>query len=485
MSVTDKTTKLLSQRVNPILAQRIDQIETNTLSYYGGTDYLQKRLTRWAAETDLDWNGGTRAGDGSKITGRLKSSHCIPYPARIVDKITQYVMSIKPIRNTPNFEILQKITENGESIDFVMSEICNQLTYAGWTWVLVDMPTIDSPLAISQGYKIKNRIYPHLINLKANEVVDWNYGINGELNWVIIETSEYIADDPREVAQTVKIRILWEKDGTVTKFYFNVNDSEKIDKVETNKVSLNGIIPLICIGKTKEEPIPFDSIESINRTIMDLESANRTNYYKNCYPQLIAPRSLLDEISEKYSTNSDKAISMVNGQGYPLLISQGDIIPSYLMPDAACIGQMREEIKALKKELFEAVGILIEKETRMVSTADALKIERLDLGSLLKNRAEILEEAENKIVKIMNAWDSDIKIYQPIYNKNFSTADVSDIEKLINVNEKIEDEELKRYVLNKIYSILQQTYGSTDNDDKNVLNSINKINDLNDPVSGD
>ena len=58
-------------REKPVLQKRERQLTINQLGMNGGRPYVEARLSRFAAETEIDWCGGTRP-DGSSATGRLQ-----------------------------------------------------------------------------------------------------------------------------------------------------------------------------------------------------------------------------------------------------------------------------------------------------------------------------------------------------------------------------------------------------------------------------
>jgi len=270
----DSVLSVIADRYHKIYSCREDQLSINILGWHGGSPYIEARLSRFAGESTTDWDGGTRS-DGSTITGRKEQSHVIPYLARIVSKINQHVFAIPPKRDGITDNFLNDITSDGKSIDDIMSLINSYLTVCGWCWLGVDAPNLDATTQISVLDKEELKIRPYWQAYSPLQVVDWHINSNGVIEWLITEGYEYVAANPFEKAAEVKYRKLWEP-GKVTKFTYNPKNPSKIDNYSEIATNYNGV-PFVLIGEPSCEPWAFDSLESINRTILDLESCNRSN----------------------------------------------------------------------------------------------------------------------------------------------------------------------------------------------------------------
>ena len=134
------------------------------------------------------------------------------------------------------------------------------------------------------------------------------------------------------------------------------------------------------------------------------------------------PASVLDSVMNAYGINADAATKRLMGWNYPILVGQDDATPGYIMPDAAAIGSMRMEINSLKEEMFENVGLLLRKSTKQAESASAKEWDHIDLDAVMKERADVLEDAEKKAVKISKIIDKDFSDYVPEYNRKFSVG---------------------------------------------------------------
>jgi len=411
--------EVIASREHYIYSARKDQIAINILGWHGGREYVEERLSRFPGESSIDWDGGSRS-DGSEITGRKEQSHVIPHLNRIVNKINQHVF-YKPPQRSLNDDIASDISNDGKSIDDLMIKANSYLSVTGWCWLGIDAPNLDPEQQISIADKKNLKIRPYWQIYSPLSVVDWKISDNGVIEWLITEGYDYIASDPFIEASEVKYRKLWMPD-KIIKYYYSDTDTNTIEKTEEISTNYNRV-PFVLIGDASVEPVAFDDMESINRTILDLESVNRANFYNCVFPQLQIPKSVLDTVVQSFQTTAEEAVHMIMGLKYPILLSPNDAPANFLMPDSSAIGSVREEIKGLKTELYDSIGLLLRKDTNMAESAESKTIDLMDINALLAERANILEDAEKKAIKISNEWDKDFPIYEVVYNKAFSFSE--------------------------------------------------------------
>ena len=470
----DSIQKLIATRKNIDLLAREDQLEVNILGWHGGRPYVENRLSRFAGENKVQFSGGTREGDGSKITGRKDQTHVIPHLSRIVEKINQYVLKdVK--RDGIDKDIQDKTGDNGDSIDNVMKEVNSYVTVTKWCWIGIDVPeTLDEQISIEQ--KQASGIRPYWRVYSPLEVVDWYIDKSGTIQWLITEENEYMASDPLVAPEVIKVRRLWQP-GQVTVLKFNSKNPEKVESVEVKSISVDEV-PFVLVNTLDAEPFYFDDLESVNRTIMDLESCNRTNYFNSVYAQMYLPRSALDSMMENNAITAESAVTKLMGFNYPIFIGQGDQTPGYIIPDASAIGTIRTEIDSLKKELMDAVGLGLQKESRQVASAESKAWDHLDLEQVMKDRAKILEDAENKAIAISNKWDPDFIMYTATYPTKFDlTSFKEDMDALLSVGNISMPKEMNQYVLGKIFDQVKKEYDITPEQDAKITEAIKVFGD--------
>lgn len=450
--------KIIEERINPILSMRYNQLEINLLGLYGGRPYVEERLSRFAGESQIDWSGGTRV-DGSIVTGRLEQAHCIPYLGRIAEKINQHVLGVSPSRPNADNAILEDITTDGLSINQFMREVNIIVTACRWAWIGIDAPANQSGRQISQAEKVSKKIRPYWTLYSPLDVLDWCFDSKGGLLWLLTETTETEGTDPRAKQSATKKRMLWEP-GKVTTYIYGKN-GHITDQAEV-ALSLQKIVPFLPVGTISPKPYKFDDLESINRTIMDLESCNRQNFFNTVFPQAYLPESVLEAVMQKFNVTAEEAVSRIIGYNYPIIVPKDEKEPGYMMPDASAIGTMGEELKRLRKELYDTVGLMLQQETREAISAESKAWDFLDIEAVMRERANVLEDAEKKAVAISKAWDNDFPGWLPTYNRTFAVRDFkAEVEALVMAGNVSMPPEMQKFVLEKLFDAISQLGAET------------------------
>jgi hypothetical protein len=446
------TNHLILTRAHPVIRERAYQLEINMLAIYGGRPYVEARLSRFPGEHKISWEGGTRK-DGSMVTGRVEQAHCVPHPGRIAEKINQYVFSQMARRDTIDDDFKDNVTRDGLSLHQFMRQLNTYLTACGWAWIGVDMPTVGEGISLQA--KEDKKVRPYWILYGPGEVVEWCFNEVGDLKWLLTQGSEYKNDDPNSLPELRKTRSLWEPGKKTTYWY-----DEKAKKVmsEVTDLSLKGSIPFILVGVPSAKPFLFDSIESINRTILDLESVSRQNYFDRCFPQMYLPASVMTAMQNLLKGYSaEEMMEMVIGLNYPILLEPGDPTPGYIMPGSGDLSAPDQKIQQLKRDMFECVGMMLRAESRAAQSAEAKSWDHLDVEQVLKDRANLLQEAEKKAVELSKAWDETFKEYDPQWPQTFNVRDFSeDMASLIQMGQVPMPTEMSKELLNKLLDLMSK-----------------------------
>lgn len=415
-AMNQQSLKVVARRKHPTYAAREDQLRINLLALDGGRPYVDERLSRFAGESAIDWEGGARA-DGTPVTGRLEQAHCIPYPGRIADKISQYVFSQPVAREGADAEFTSDVTRDGESVEQFMRRVNDQVTACRWCWVAVDAPQFDAETTTVL-QREANKLRPYWTLYDATQVVDWKIAADGTIEWLIVEDTVYSTSDPYTEGEEQKVRDLWEP-GKRTRFYFK---GSRVVRKEEFTFKLNKV-PFLLVGFTSPKPILFDSIESINRTIMDLESCSRQNFFERVFPQMYLPTGAVAAASRVWQVTESQAAEMIVGMSYPILVDKDDAMPGYVQPNAADLATIDTKVSQLKESMFECVGLMLRQESRAAQSGEAKAWDHLDAEAVLADRARQLEEVERKLAVLTNEWDSAIPAWDPQYSRSFDVAD--------------------------------------------------------------
>lgn len=444
--------ELILKRKHPTIRAREQQLFYNLLALYGGRPYVERRLSRFVGERKISWEGGTRS-DGVFVTGRKEQAHVIPYPGRIAEKINQYLFAEPATRDGADADFLDNTDRDGQSVHQFFREVNSYLTACRWCWIGVDMPTVPDGISVAQKEQMKVR--PYWVAWRPDMVKDWRFDATGELEWIITESIRLDNSDPRKAAVQVTVRSLWTRGN---KYDVWEDPISKTMKSQNTELSLKSTIPIFPVGKPSPLPYLWDDIESMNRTIMDLESVSRQNYFDRAFPQMYLPASTLASIQQLFDQGSPlDALEKVIGMNTPILLAPEDQTPGYIMPDGGNLEAIDRKTERLRTELYTSVGLMLRSESRAAQSGEAKAWDFLEVEQLMKDRALMLEEAERRAIEISKEWDSSFKEYNPQWPKKFSIRDfAADIASLIDLTAVPMPEGMSKELLKKLLEAMNK-----------------------------
>ena len=470
--------EIIAERMHPVLVKRQEQIGINILGWRGGREYIEARLSRFAGEDEIDWSGGTRGKAGSnsanavrdnsntKITGRKDQAHVFPHLDRVVGKIDQSIFSTSPKRADIDPDFLADADRKGHHLDEIMKNANSFVTVARWGWLKINAPKrpVDEegkPVEITQDVKEKFKLRPFWEAISPLKVVDWIIDDSGEVQAVLFEDWIFESGSLRKPASWVRVRELWEP-GMVTTYKFGKGDEkDKIVSSDGGKVTegLN-IVPWVPVGRISKRPHWFDSIESVNRSIMDLESCNRQNFFNTVFPQMYMPASTIDAVKSAFGIDAEEAVTMLTGWNYPIMVPEGETPPGYIMPDSSAIESLGTELSRLRKEMGNSIGLMVQQESRQVASGESKAFDQQDIAQVMGERAKMLEDAERKGAQITHLWDDTQPLWTPEYTRDFTKIDPSDvIPRLTEAAQMSMPPELYRLVLDRLFNTLSDVGG--------------------------
>ena len=459
--------EILATRQNAILDKRLPFINMNLLALWGGRPYIDASLSRFPAESSLEWHGTSavsREATFSEVVegvkGRKQRAYLVNHGGRIAERIKQYVFSKPPERDgiDPQFE--NDVDRAGRSINTFMKHASHLTTACRWCWIGVDMPRVEGQITLARADKEKIR--PYWTIYAANEVADWHFDEAGELRWLITETPEVIAENPFSEPMHVLARRLWFLDESgrcnVREIFidegeqsiYKRDEKPKIIKDETFPLPIS-IVPFTLCGELTDKPHWFDDVQDMQAAIMDLESANDTMYFKHVYQQLVLPAGMTDSVTGQTGREDiGKTVGAIVGGAYAIVeTGEEKGISRVISPSGDALGKIQDELMRKRQVLFDVVGLHLQIDSKQVESADAKNLDRLDSNAVLAEKAQVLQEAEEKAIKISKAWDSSFAEYQPIYNDRFDVSNLKeDVEAIIMLNNLEFPDSVKR-LLNK------------------------------------
>ena len=99
-------------------------------------------------------------------------------------------------------------------------------------------------------------------------------------------------------------------------------------------------------------------------------------------------------------------------------------ISRFISPTGVETATIRSENEALKRELYEIVGLAIQSRSRDNNSAESKAWDFQNASQFLAARADLLEQSELEAWKIMHRYDRDIQVPQICYNRKFAIRDL-------------------------------------------------------------
>jgi hypothetical protein len=481
--------KILMTRRHRHYAARIDQLRNNLLAIDGGRPYIDARLHRAPNESDVSWEGsGTEA-----IPGRRLRAYLVNDAGRVSSKIEQYLFSKDAKRDSIDKAFESDTTTTGLSVNVFWREVCTQYTGGQWVWLHADRgaPVIDPETGIpttrtvAQREAAGDRVYWSI--WPSTDVVDWCFDASGKLKWLLAADRQYINADPMVDAKDQAVRILWqrgEKGQGATWARYIENKQGGGDLIASGSISVQDL-PWILLGIPTSKPWWFDDVEMIQCALLNIGSLNHENLVKTVFPQLVVPASMIEGLEaklverigmDKGSRVTEVVREIIRGMDRPFVESSEDNgLTRYLQPSNSELKALPEEEDRRRKQLFDIAGLaLFNRESRQVQTAESKQFDHLDTASTLRNRAHLLQEAEEKLVALSKALDTSFAVYEPVWPQDFdipnTSEDVMALTQLANFTEL--PGLMKRQILKAALKLLDQIEGINDEDRKAILEEI-------------
>ena len=405
---------MITRRKHTFYDENLPYWERVRDAYSGGSEYIPKALIKHASESEVDYNE------------RVSRAYYLNYPRRIANLITQYCLASSPVRENAPQEIKDDFTLEKINVDELMRQVSTSLNLYGMVWFLVSMPFFEGELTLEE--KQKKHIRPYAAAIKPYDVTDWSYDASGELNWVIIRTFKRYDDDPFSSAIIAERFCLYTKD--FVRIYEKGGDVPIMEYPNTL-----GIVPVFRIqeidGYAMDSRHYFEEIVRISDAILNNESEAQMNLVKQMFGMLVC--------SESYARNAgkspDKTSNIISRSTAIIESAEEKGITRYISPAGVETAAIREENKALKQEMYDIIGMALNSISHAQQTAESKSWDFHSVSRFLANRADLLEQAENKIWQLMRLYDPSIPEVSAAYSRKFEVEDLtSQVKALLDID---------------------------------------------------
>ncbi|MBE6390335.1 MAG: hypothetical protein E7043_09230 [Lentisphaerae bacterium] len=381
-------------------------------AYSGGREYIEQALIRHVSEIDLEF------------AERRRRAYYFNYPRAIARRITQYALSVDPIRRNADPELVEDWSRNGLRTNEVMRQLSTLLNVYGRAWLLVEMPLFTGTPTRQQAREA--RLRPYARALSPLQVVDWAYGEDGKLLWALVAEELYCCDDPFSPPVRVKRRRLYDRNCWRL---FENNASETIEVA--SGINPTGCVPLIPVTEPDGFGLAanhwFEDVVRISEAILNNESEAQMNTVKQMFGMLVVSDSFArsarkqighDGIGDTFSATVARSAAIVES-----IEEKG--ISRYISPSGVATDTIRAENRYLKQELYDVVGLAVQGNLRENQSAESKAWDFQNVNQFLAARADLLEQTELEAWKLMRRYDLDLTVPEIHYNRRFAVNDLA------------------------------------------------------------
>ncbi|MBE6356362.1 MAG: hypothetical protein E7058_04520 [Lentisphaerae bacterium] len=381
-------------------------------AYSGGREYIEQALIRHVSEIDLEFSE------------RRRRAYYFNYPRAIARRITQYALSISPVRRNADAELLEDWSRTGLRTNEVMRQLSTLLNVYGRAWLLVEMPFFRGNPTIQQAKE--KRLRPYAKALSPLQVTDWAVGDDGKLLWALIAEEELICSDPFTPPVRVKRRRLYDRNSW--RLFENV--SGKVMEVASG-INPTGSVPLVPVTEPDGFGLAanhwFEDVVRISEAIMNNESEAQMNTVKQMFGMLVVSdtfaRSARKLAVQEGQTDNFSATVARSAAIIESVEEKG--ISRYISPSGVATDTIRSENRYLKEELYDVVGLAVQGNLREHQSAESKAWDFQNVSQFLATRAELLEQAEIEAWKLMRRYDLDLPVPEVRYNRKFTVSDLA------------------------------------------------------------
>ena len=431
-------------------------------AYSGGAEYIDRALIRHVSEIDIEFEE------------RRRRAYYFNYPRAIARRITQYVLAGEPLRSGGNIELIEDFSRPGLRVNEVMRQLSTMLNVYGRAWLMVESPNFAGKVDLERAQR--ERLRPYCRALSPLSVVDWSYGSDGKLQWVLIKEESFDNSDPFSLPVKRSRRRLIERDK------WRLFESAAAGTKEiAGGVNPAGSVPLVEVTEPDGFGLDarhwFEDVVRISEAILNNESEAQMNVVKQMFGMLV--------VSDAFVRGSKRQQNGANGNNFAATVARSAAIVEsvdekgisrFISPSGVENAAIRAENATLKQELYDVVGLAVQAQGREAQTAESKAWDFQNVCQFLTARVDLLEQAENAAWHLMQKFDPGIQIPQITYNRKFAVRDLSgSISGLLQLKELDSGPEFRKALSRSALDLLSAVGNVGTGERTKILDEIEKI----------
>ena len=376
-------------------------------TYDGGRQWFTKNIFQYIKEGQDEYQE------------RVARAYRFNHTREVVDLVNKYIFKAEIARIDDAEDYIKNFWANAtlqkRDINNFMSITSALSSIYGRVWIVVDSTSPGGATTVAQAKKLDARTYCYTV--APTDVVDLSFDDDGELNWIKIREAHRDDSNPFEYTGKIthKVRIWTREDW----YLFKVEGAgtEKKYQLEDSGRHGLGIVPVTYLDHSETENSYTSTALIADIAYLDRAAAN---YLSNLdaiiqdqtFSQLVIPAEAIafsdtdeDNLGQKLLEFGTKRIFLYSGEAQNK--------PEYISPDPKQAAVILSVVNKIIGEIYHSVGMAGErtKEDNAVGidnssgVAKAYDFERMN--AMLANKAQALEFCENRIVRLVKAWNGD------------------------------------------------------------------------------
>lgn len=375
---------------------------------------------------------------------RLDRAYRFNHTREVVDLVNKYIFKAEIARKEDAEDYVKRFWANAtlqrRDITSFMTIASALSSIYGRVWVVVDSNAPSGIITQAQAQKIDTRTYCYTV--APQDILDLSFNLDdGELNWIKIREFHRDDSDPLSYSGTIgqKIR-LWTREEWYLYSVDEINSSHTRYELEDSGVHNLGIVPVTYLDHHETEN-PYTSTP----LIADIAYLDRAaaNYLSNLdaiiqdqtFSQLVIPAEALALSDGEENTLGNKLLEFGTKRIF-LYSGEANNTPEFISPDPKQAQVILEMVNKIISEIYHSVGMAGERTKQdnamgidnSSGVAKAYDFERMN--AMLATKAQALEFCENRIVRIVKAWNGENVEQEDVqdyihYSRDFDVRNLS------------------------------------------------------------
>lgn len=403
-NISNKKLSKLIQRRHPLYKSMLAHWAFLESTYEGGRGWFKSNIFKFYKE-------------GGEYDNRVTRAYRFNHTREVVDLVNKYLFRGDVSRNTEDAPQSVKdfwLNTNGKGMDIteMMKVVSKKSSITGCPWIIIDNRNTDTSENKSKQDESSDDIYAYVISPEM--VLDYSWGDDGELNWILVKEAVRDDEDPFESSGDVELQYrIW----TRNEWYL----IKKKSASSTAYDMISGLTNLGMVPAIRADNLISDDPYSSTALINDIAYLDRAvaNYLSNLdeiiqdqtFSQLAMPaQGVLPGTKDADGNDLHEELLRIGTKRIFTFDGEGGGEPKFISPDPRQAELIISAIQQIISEIYHSVGMAGERTKQDNSkgidnssgVAKAKDFERVN--SLLKAKADSLERIENRMIRIVAAW---------------------------------------------------------------------------------